>query len=78
MSRYKRINGDTLRSIADRPRRSEPISPSSSSTTCSTSGARTPSVPLEDQRTRAILRSPASVQQNTVPLRKIQDTFNVN
>jgi hypothetical protein len=61
MSRYKRIIGDTLRSHT-RPRR--PASPSAFSTACSTSDARNPSAPPDDQETKAALRSLASVHQS--------------
>src|SRR3712207_555228 len=55
MSRYKRIIGDTLRSHTRRAQEVETRMLSTSSTGCSTSHARTPSAPPEDQGTRAPL-----------------------
>ena len=69
MSRYKRIIGDTLRSHT-RPRR--PASPSAFSTACSTSDARNPSAPPDDQETKAALRSLASVHQSSVRITRVR------
>ena len=49
--------------IVGRRRRPKPASPSPSSTACSTSHDRSLSAPPDDQGTRAVLRSPASMHQ---------------
>ena len=64
MSRYKRISATPCARTAGRRRRSKPASPSPFSTECSTSDARNPSAPPDNQGTRAVLRSSASVHQS--------------
>jgi hypothetical protein len=62
MSRYKRILVTPCARTAGRRRR--PASPSPFSTECSTSDARKPSAPPDNQGTSAVLRSSASVHQS--------------